>query len=55
MQLYKDLNIHSYGFKDATSVGNAANNFWGDVYHPTSSAHKLFAQDIAALLADTVW
>ncbi|ESK90562.1 carbohydrate esterase family 16 protein [Moniliophthora roreri MCA 2997] len=47
-------NPTSYGFKDATSVGNAANNFWGDVYHPTSSAHKLFAQDIAALLVDTV-
>ncbi|KAK7032147.1 hypothetical protein VNI00_013321 [Paramarasmius palmivorus] len=45
----------SYGFRDATSVGNAATNFWGDVYHPTSYAHKYFAQDIAALLADTVW
>ncbi|KAJ8515181.1 hypothetical protein ONZ45_g7377 [Pleurotus djamor] len=45
----------TYGFNDATSVGNGAGIFWGDVYHPTSAAHRIFAQQVANLLVDTVW
>lgn len=28
----------TYGFRDATSVGTAANQFWSDVYHPGSTS-----------------
>ncbi|EAU92018.1 fungal cellulose binding domain-containing protein [Coprinopsis cinerea okayama7 len=46
-----------YGFKDATSWGKEDPEiFWGDNYHPSTYADKLFAEDIARnVLADTVW
>lgn len=51
----KILNSPSqYGFVDATSYGNSG-SFWGNNYHPSSAAHKYFAQDVAGLLSGTVW
>ncbi|TFK68483.1 hypothetical protein BDN72DRAFT_769249 [Pluteus cervinus] len=48
-------NPTAYGFVDATSYGSAANLFWGNDYHPGSSAHKFFAQAVDDILAKTVW
>ncbi|KAK7032144.1 hypothetical protein VNI00_013318 [Paramarasmius palmivorus] len=45
----------SYGFKDATSYGDGEDIFWGNDYHPSSYAHKYFAEDVAEVLADTIW
>ncbi|KAJ7511186.1 hypothetical protein B0H11DRAFT_2386824, partial [Mycena galericulata] len=44
----------TYGFVDAVSYGNTG-DFWANNYHPGPAAHQLFAQDIAALLAGTLW
>ncbi|KAK7472011.1 hypothetical protein VKT23_000118 [Stygiomarasmius scandens] len=48
-------NPTAYGFKDATTYGSGNGIFWGNNYHPSSAAHKLFAQDIAEVLEGTVW
>ncbi|KAL0955540.1 hypothetical protein HGRIS_001776 [Hohenbuehelia grisea] len=45
----------TYGFNDATSVGTGSGNFWGDVYHPSSAAHKIFGQQVADVRAGTIW
>jgi len=34
----------TYGFRDATSVGSAANQFWSDVYHPGSAPIFFFVE-----------
>ncbi|GLB37982.1 putative cellulose-binding GDSL lipase acylhydrolase [Lyophyllum shimeji] len=48
-------NPTAYGFVDATCYGSAANDFWGNNYHPSSYAHKFFGQDVGNLLGSTVW
>ncbi|KAF9531680.1 hypothetical protein CPB83DRAFT_80941 [Crepidotus variabilis] len=45
----------TYGFKDATSYGSAANQFWGNDYHPSTYAHKFFGQTVQTLLKGTIW
>ncbi|KAJ8515182.1 hypothetical protein ONZ45_g7376 [Pleurotus djamor] len=45
----------AYGFIDATSYGSGSGIFWGNDYHPSSEAHNWFAQDVAEVLADTIW
>ncbi|KAI3609031.1 carbohydrate esterase family 16 protein, partial [Moniliophthora roreri] len=45
----------SYGFKDATSYGSGTDMFWGNDYHPSSYAHKYFAQDVAKVLSNSIW
>ncbi|KAI0827728.1 hypothetical protein BC628DRAFT_1433104 [Trametes gibbosa] len=47
-------NPTKYGFVDATSFGGAG-DFWGNNYHPSSAAHDIWGQQVAAVLADTVW
>ncbi|ESK90174.1 carbohydrate esterase family 16 protein [Moniliophthora roreri MCA 2997] len=48
-------NPTSYGFKDATSYGNSPDLFWFNDLHPTSPAHKYFAQDVAKVLSSSIW
>ncbi|KAJ7219766.1 hypothetical protein C8J57DRAFT_1537063 [Mycena rebaudengoi] len=43
-----------FGFSDATTFGQPK-SFWGNDYHPGPAAHKLFAQNIATLLAGSTW
>ncbi|KAF9465164.1 hypothetical protein BDZ94DRAFT_1307321 [Collybia nuda] len=45
----------TYGFKDATSYGSGTNIFWGNDYHPGSSAHKIFGQQVGSVLGSTIW
>ncbi|KAI3608199.1 carbohydrate esterase family 16 protein [Moniliophthora roreri] len=45
----------SYGFRDATTYGEGEDIFWGNDYHPSSYAHKYLAEDVAEVLADTIW
>jgi len=45
----------TYGFVDATSYGSASNQFWGNNYHPSSYAHKIFGQQVGTLFGSTVW
>ncbi|KAJ7061257.1 hypothetical protein C8F01DRAFT_160319 [Mycena amicta] len=47
-------NPTQFGFVDNTSFG-AANDFWGNNFHPGPAAHEIFAQDIAALMKGTLW
>ncbi|KIP09018.1 carbohydrate esterase family 16 protein [Phlebiopsis gigantea 11061_1 CR5-6] len=44
----------AYGFIDNTSYGNTG-DFWGNNYHPSSAAQELWAQDVAAVLTNTIW
>ncbi|GJE94712.1 carbohydrate esterase family 16 protein [Phanerochaete sordida] len=44
----------AYGFVDNTTFGQP-NAFWGDNYHPSSTAHELCAQNIANILNATIW
>ncbi|KAG7091439.1 hypothetical protein E1B28_010475 [Marasmius oreades] len=48
-------NPTAYGFRDNSTYGDGADIFWGNNYHPSSYAHKYFAQDVAKVLANTVW
>lgn len=48
-------NPMKYGFKDATTYGTGPGIFWGNNYHPSSAAHKIFGQEIGQLLHNTVW
>ncbi|KAF8223363.1 hypothetical protein L208DRAFT_1317043 [Tricholoma matsutake] len=48
-------NPMKYGFKDATTYGTGPGIFWGNNYHPSSAAHKIFGQKIGQLLHNTVW
>lgn len=43
-----------FGFVDAVSFGSTG-DFWGNNYHPSSAAHKIFAQEISKLMAGTPW
>ncbi|KAL0955541.1 hypothetical protein HGRIS_001777 [Hohenbuehelia grisea] len=45
----------TYGFTDVTSYGTSAGYFWLNDLHPTSPAHKLFADGIKTLIASTIW
>ncbi|PFH48916.1 carbohydrate esterase family 16 protein [Amanita thiersii Skay4041] len=45
----------TYGFRDATSYGSSPDLFWGNDYHPSSTAHKIFGQQVGTLLGGTVW
>ncbi|KAG7100007.1 hypothetical protein E1B28_001794 [Marasmius oreades] len=48
----------AYGFRDATTYGAGTDLFWGNDnqgLHPSSTAHKFLAQDVANVLAGTVW
>ncbi|KAG6909183.1 hypothetical protein DXG01_001697 [Tephrocybe rancida] len=46
----------TYGFKDATSYGSDANEFWGNNYHPSSYAHQFFGQQVGnVVLGNTIW
>ena len=47
-------NPTAYGFVDAVSYGGT-NDFWGNNYHPSSAAQELWAQDVAAVLSNTIW
>ncbi|KAF9260860.1 hypothetical protein L218DRAFT_563735 [Marasmius fiardii PR-910] len=51
-------NPTAYGFRDATTYGAGTDLFWGNDnqgLHPSSTAHKFFAQDVAKVLTGTVW
>ncbi|KAF9262543.1 hypothetical protein L218DRAFT_1038614 [Marasmius fiardii PR-910] len=48
-------NPKAYGFRDNSTYGDGADIFWGNNYHPSSYAHKYFAQDVAQVLTGTVW
>ncbi|KAK2464399.1 hypothetical protein APHAL10511_003547 [Amanita phalloides] len=48
-------NPKAYGFKDATSYGSNPAYFWGNNYHPGSTAHKIFASKISQLLSHPLW
>ncbi|KAM5537865.1 hypothetical protein V8D89_008341 [Ganoderma adspersum] len=43
-----------YGFVDNTSFGQTG-DFWANDFHPSSNAHNIWAQDVAALMNHTVW
>ncbi|PIL33756.1 hypothetical protein GSI_04381 [Ganoderma sinense ZZ0214-1] len=47
-------NPTKYGFVDATSYGQTG-DFWANDFHPSSNAHNIWAQDVAALLNNTIW
>ncbi|KAJ7051473.1 fungal cellulose binding domain-containing protein [Mycena amicta] len=38
-----------YGFSDAVHIGDSA-DFWGNDFHPSSSAHRIFAKEINMLV-----
>lgn len=44
----------AYGFVDNTSYGNTG-DFWGNNYHSSSAAQEIWAQDVAKVLANTIW
>ncbi|TFK19108.1 fungal cellulose binding domain-containing protein [Coprinopsis marcescibilis] len=56
-QYHKILNSPTeYGFKDADSWGNRTDQFWGNDYHPSTYADRLFAEEVARnVLVDTIW
>ncbi|KAF7333736.1 CBM1 domain-containing protein [Mycena venus] len=43
-----------FGFVDAVSFGGTG-DFWGNNFHPSQAAHQIFAQDIATLMAGSLW
>ncbi|KAE9389899.1 hypothetical protein BT96DRAFT_365454 [Gymnopus androsaceus JB14] len=48
----------AFGFTNVTTFGSAPGLFWGNDnqgLHPSSAAHEIFGQGIAAVLADTIW
>ncbi|EIW54084.1 uncharacterized protein TRAVEDRAFT_39742 [Trametes versicolor FP-101664 SS1] len=47
-------NPTKYGFVDATSFGGTG-DFWGNNYHSSSAAQDIWGQDVANVLADTIW
>ncbi|KAF5377405.1 hypothetical protein D9757_009692 [Collybiopsis confluens] len=48
-------NPTAFGFKDATSFGDASNLFWINNLHTTSAANVFWAQGVAQTLAGTVF
>ncbi|KAL0566559.1 hypothetical protein V5O48_015450 [Marasmius crinis-equi] len=48
-------NPTAYGFRDNSTYGSGSDIFWGNNYHPSQYAHKYFAQDVAKLLASTIF
>nr|VWO99144.1 Plp [Ganoderma boninense] len=47
-------NPKKYGFTNITGYGQPG-DLWGNSFHPSSQAHHLWANEIAALLNGTVW
>ncbi|KAL0566558.1 hypothetical protein V5O48_015449 [Marasmius crinis-equi] len=45
----------AYGFRDNLTYGTDSDLFWGNDYHPSTYAHKYFGQDVAEVLADSIW
>ncbi|KAE9385286.1 kinase-like protein [Gymnopus androsaceus JB14] len=48
----------AFGFTNVATFGSAPGLFWGNDnqgLHPSSAAHEIFGQDVAAVLADAIW
>ncbi|KAK6992965.1 family 16 carbohydrate esterase [Favolaschia claudopus] len=44
-----------YGFNDNVTSHGEQGDFWGNSYHPSSPAHRIFAKEISKELAWTRW